>query len=469
MTRSGVETRGRTGPRALLALLPWLALLAACGPTPPNVLVIVLDTLRADHVGAYGYPRDTTPNLDRVISQGARFDAAIAPSSWSAPSHLSITTGLQPTRHHVFHWGHRVPDSVVTLAERLAAAGFGTGLFTSHGGLRHGVANFHRGFGEHFGKSRDDDPEVLDAAATWIDAQAEPWYAHVILMSMHGHYDQYPPEWNEQVFTDVPPGGERTFPFLESKFDGTGGIPSYLRMGDHQDAGEYVNRYDRALRRVDALLGAFFARLAEAGVLDDTLVVLTADHGESLGDHDHFGHGGLLYDHLVRVPLALRLPGRVPAGATWSDPVELADIVPTVLGFVGLPPADGLDGIDLSGHLERGTRPPPRLVTSAWHHEGRWCFMVRSARHKLMRDTEGERTSLYDLERDPREREDLLAAGRAPAEVLAPLRERLQALVADYQAVPVEEPEVLSAEAQEALRALGYLEPAAADAPRAAP
>lgn len=443
--------------------------LGGCRSAPKTLLLISVDTLRADHVGAYGYARDTTPNLDRVIAEGVRFDAAIAPSSWSAPSHVSITTGLQPTRHRTFRWGDRIPDEVPTLAERLAAAGFRTGLFTSHGGLRKGVANFHRGFGEHFGKSRDDDPEVLDAAATWIGNQSGPWYAHVILMSMHGPYDQYPPEWNEQVFTDVPPGGERTFPFGEGKFDGTGGIPSYLRIGDHQAAGEYVNRYDRALRSVDALLGGFFARLDEAGVLDDTLVVVTADHGESLGDHDHFGHGGPLYEHVVRVPLAVRLPGRVPAGATWGEPVELVDIVPTVLGFAGLPPAAGLDGVDLSAHLQRGTRPPPRLVTSAWHNKGRWCFMVRSASHKLMRDTEGERTSLYDLERDPRELEDLIAAGRAPAEVLAPLRERLQALVADYRAVPVVEPEVLSAEAQEALRALGYLEPAADDAAPAAP
>ena len=438
-----------------------VALLAGCAASerePPNVLVVVVDTFRADHIGGYGYFRDTTPHLDRLIAEGARFDAAIATGSWSPPSHVSILTGLLPNQHRVLTWGHEVPERVVSLAGRLGAHGYRTGLFSSHGGLRKGLRGFGRDFGHSFGTHRKHDERTLDRAFQWIRESERPWYAHAILMSTHGPYDRYPPEWDERYFTDVPPGGERTFP-LAAPRQGRG-IPEYLSVGDHRSAGYYANRYDRAVHYVDGLLGRFLARLEEEGWLDETLVVVTSDHGEGFGEHGHFGHGNDLYDVLLRVPLILRLPGRIPAGTVWSEPVSLVDLVPTALGFAGAPAPEGLPGIDLSGHLERGTRPAPRLLVSVDRSGESWVFAVRSASHKLIYDGSAGRAELYDLTRDPGERTNLLEGPpeEVPAAAYQELRTELGELAAAHGAAEVPEAPVLSAEGVEALRTLGYLE-----------
>lgn len=462
---------GARARRLRLAAGVGLFALAACGcgpGGPPNVLVIVLDTLRADHVHGYGYTRETTPNLDRLIAEGVRFDAAIATSSWSGPSHTSILTGLYPDQHGVARWGNAVRHVEPPLAELLAAGGFRTGWFSAHKGLYGATAGVTRGFQIEFQRGRKDDERVLAEASRWIREGEGPWYAHVILMGLHAPYDRYPAEY-DRLFTDLPPGGEREFSL--SVGDGcAGGIPGDFAVGGERRVGDYVNRYDRALRHLDEKLGVFLAGLEAEGALDDTLVVVTSDHGEGLGEHGAFGHGCALWDHLVRVPLVMRLPGRVPAGQVWREPVQLVDVAPTALGFAGIAQPAGLRGVDLSPHLARGTRPPRRLAVASVYDGHEWALMVRSERHKLIYDEGVGRAALYDLAQDPGEERDLLAQPEAgvPREALEELRARMAELSHAYAGLQVDETAPLSAEAEEALRALGYLaEPAPAASPAA--
>jgi arylsulfatase A-like enzyme len=448
-------------PSTWLALCALAATLAGCAERPPNVLVIVLDTLRFDHVGAYGYPRETTPAIDRLAEEGALFETALVSSPWSAPSHASILTGLAPLEHGVMDWGNALRSSAATLAERLAAQGFRTGFFSAHKPLGTSVEGITRGFQSVFQRGRKDDARVLRAALDWTRAGPAPWYAHVILMGVHAPYDRYPPEYDARYFLDLPPGGERVADAAQKSDCGVRGIPPTFQVGELRRVGDYVNRYDRALRHADDQLADLFAQLAADGALDDTLVVVTSDHGESLGERDFFGHGCHFYEELVRVPLVLRLPGRIAAGARVREPVELVDLVPGVLGLVGAP-REGLPGRDLLDLLG-GVAPPRRLTVGVFHDAHVWSFMVRSPRHKLVFNEGTRRAELYDLAADPLERDDLLAGPpeRVPRAAHDELHARLLALSEAYRGFTVEHGAPLSPEALEALRALGYVEPAA--------
>jgi choline-sulfatase len=427
-------------------------------------VLVVIDTLRADHVGGYGYARDTTPNLDALIAAGARFDTAIAQSSWSVPSHVSIATGALPSRHGVQRFDGTLPASVPTLATRLAQHGYATALFSSHYSLHGGVEGLQRGFETVVVQRHERDGPVLRAALEWMDGREAPFFVQLVLMTPHAPYTRYPEGWNDKLFTEMPPGGERTFPLGSARWVGRGAIPLSVALGGERRVGVYINRYDRAVRFGDVLLGRVVDALRRAGRLDDTLLVVTSDHGEGLGEHGVFAHEVVLYDFLVRVPLVFHFPGRIPAGQVFAEPVQLVDIVPTVLGLLGLESDADLDGVDLSAHLQHGTRPEGRRYAHASYAlRGRQRYMVRSEAYKLIYDPLARREEFYDLGSDPGETHDLVAAG-IPASLrreYAAHRAELQKLLDRQPARRLHGgPRVLPGDVKDELRALGYLEDA---------
>jgi arylsulfatase A-like enzyme len=424
----------------------------------PNIVLVVVDTLRADHVGGYGYERDTTPTIDGWMRQGVRFDAAIAPSSWSAPSHTTIITGALPTRHQVMGWGQAIAADVRPMAAVLSDHGYATGLFSSHFALHVAVAGITQGLDAQLVTRNEDDERVLAEAAAWVRTARQPYFLYLCLMTPHAPYNKYPASYDETLFTDMPLGGEAVFPFTGDAWIGRGGIPRSVRLGSHDRLGFYVNRYDRSVRYADDLLGRFFDELRAADLLEDTIVVLTSDHGEGLGDHDAFAHELYLYDFLVRVPLIVAWPGRIPAGQRWDAQVSLADIVPTALGLAAVPAPSQVDGRDLSQWLRSGTRPDERrLLTAIYRWRGFDRYMVRSDRYKLIRDAGTGQEELYDLIHDPGEMADLRAGGPLP-EAYATLRAELDALVARHAAIDPERVDVApDAAVLERLDALGYV------------
>jgi arylsulfatase A-like enzyme len=464
----------RSGRAPLAALL---AALAGCDPaglpetaaSAPNVILLVVDTLRADHVHGYGYERETTPTLDAIMSRGVRFDAAIAPSSWSAPSHTTIVTGVQPWRHRVMGWHQRMAPDVQPLASLLDAAGYATGLFSSHYALHVSVGGITAGIDTEFIARNDDDASVLREAGRWARSAGGPYFLYVCLMTPHAPYTKYPPSYDEEFFTDMPPGGGAIFPFVSENWIGRGGIPRSVRLGNHQRLGYYVNRYDRAIRYVDALVGELFDSLQAAGRLDDTIVVITSDHGEALGDKGAFAHEFHLYDFLVRVPLIVSYPSAIEPGR-WRGQVSLADIVPTVLGLAGLAAPSELDGSDLSSWLTSGRRPERSpLVTGTYRKSGHDRYMVRTDRYKLIHDAADGREELYDLVADPAETNDLMAAARPPGE-LGALRSALATLLERHARIDAERIDLPpDADLREKLRALGYLSESAPSAPAREP
>ncbi len=398
----------------------------ALGPPAPNVLLLTIDTLRADHVGAYGARFAETPTLDRIAADGVRFENAISSSPLTLPSHASILTGLYPPQTGVRHNGlYRLDTEIETLAERLQSEGYATAAFVGayvlaeRFGLDQGFSIYDdetlaeaAGPGSFLERKAD---AVTDRALAWVATAKPPWFAWVHYYDPHAHHA--PP----------PPYAER-----------------------------FASRpYDGEIAFVDAQLARLLA--GSAPERQPTLVVVTADHGESLGEHQEVDHGYTVYDAVLRVPLILRGPG-VPTGRVVTELARSVDVAPTVLTQLGLDPLSGAAGADLAP-LWRGGEAARRVAyaeTLATQIDFGWSplFALRTQDHLYVR---APRPELYDLVADPRQLANLLEDATPEARArAAEFDSRAEDVLAGARTAA---PERLDEQALEPLRALGYALP----------
>ncbi len=427
-----------------------LAALPAALPGSPNVLMIVLDTVRADHLSSYGYHRDTSPNLTRLAARGVRFEQARSTAPWTLPSHASMFTGRWPHELSA-RTGHPLDATYPTLAEILSRKGYAAASFVANTHNCNAWYGFDRGFARYedfyrntevstieilFNSSlgrclvmsgagqrvlrflrgaspytaRKDASMINRDALNWLSGRAgRPFFVFLNYYDAHGPY--------------VPPKG----------------TPARFPRAKGQDDphGRFVDGYDNCIAYLDDQLGRLFAELEGRGLLANTLVVITSDHGENFDEHQLYGHGKSLYRPELHVPLLVLMPGRVPAGRVVREPVSLRDLPATVASLLGpragapfpgsswarywepteagvSPKADPLLAeIDRQEEL-RLDRPPPPAA------RGRMTEVVAEGK-VYIRNGDG-REELYDLERDPREVNDLAGAAAS-----APLLERLRA------------------------------------------
>ncbi len=387
-------------------------------PARPSVLLITIDTLRADALGAYGGPAGLTPALDALAARGVVFDEALASVPLTLPSHTTILTGLEPPRHGVHVNGSSVlPVDIETLASRLRANGYATGAFVGAYVLdrRFGLARGFDHYDDRIERGDDGAKSVLEserrgedvaaAASAWVASQPGAYFAWVHLYDPHAPYE--------------PPA-----PFRERY--------------EHQPYHGEVAYTDRC---VDELLRA--ASAARPGA--EPLVAVLADHAESLGEHGELTHGFFVYQSTLRIPFLLAGPG-VPAGARKKGPARTADLVPTILGRLELEPPAGLDGVDLLARGGAGEAYAESLYPESFG----WA-PLRSFRMGALKLIDAPRPELYDLASDPRETNNL-AVSRPDA--LARLQQALAAarsLERTAAALPQD------AESVERLRALGYV------------
>jgi arylsulfatase A-like enzyme len=469
---AGTAARGVAGPsessRPSWLLSIFLAFAVGCeapGPAErtaarPDILVVTIDTLRADHVSAYGYSRPTSPGLDRIAQEGALFETVYAPMGATSPAHATLFTSRSPLAHGLVRNGfHLVPEEQ-TLAELLGGAGYRTAAFVSsyplkrRFGFGQGFNHFDEGFAAtgstmnlpfgwegwkvEGGFDRRAEATV-DAALAWRGRQgrAQPLMVWVHLFDPHEPYAA-PPPWKDR----------------------------FVRKGQSVRE-KLIARYDGEILYADEQL----ARLAtgfEAEAGDRSLLlVVTADHGEGLYDHDHSTHNRTLYEEELRVPLVFHWPKRIPAGLRIRRPSHLIDVTPTVLGLIGLtPPAAAFDGIDLAPArageaADAGERP--LWLQRPYYEEGRkdfgergYGFGVRLGSWKLIEAPAEGRRELYDLAADPGERRDLSERRPELAEQLAgQIRAFREAESGKPRASAARDP---SESDREALRALGYAE-----------
>jgi len=445
--------------RLLLAALS-AALACACAPPKPrSVVCIVVDTLRADHVGAYGYrARPTTPRLDAWLARGRLYEQAFAASPWTLPSMGSIYSALWPIHHGAGRWARfgntkglmPLRPEAVTLAERFQEAGFATAAIINNHFLASsfgmdqgfGVYDFDASTNEH-GRRAD---EVVRRALAWLDHRgAQPFLLLVQIFDPHMDYDAPPPfrgRFSDSVATSM-------------KLPVTDGRALRRRLGQLTDADrQFVGAaYDEEVAFVDEQLGVLLDGLEQRGLLREALVALTADHGEELFDHGSFEHGHSVFQELIHVPLAFWGPGVRPG----RDPaaVSLVDLAPTLLDAVGLPPLSPADGVSLWPNLTQGAPPSKRVLYAEGLLLGHEQKAVIDWPEKLVWLPRSDTWVRFDLSQDPGEQQALQPDG-APAE-----QSMQREAVALWSARPAEAKESVApidAVTGEALKKLGYVE-----------
>jgi arylsulfatase A-like enzyme len=460
--------------RERLAESRALASLPAASPGAPNVLLIVLDTVRADALSTYGYRRPTSPNLSRLASQGVRFDGATATASWTLPSHASLFTGEMPRRLGVDK-SHPLDAKFPTLAETLAAHGYATAgfaanyIFCNRGyGLARGFAHYEdrpvslvevlasshslgqtflkginwsvryplgrilgekpyfRAFGEDprdtlLSDRQKDAARINRDALNWLSSHSKkPFFVFLNYFDVHVPYFPHP---------------DREYPFGPQSIPGS--KHSLIRSWSNGTLSAPMNQeeitlvrdcYDQCLTYLDDQIGRLFEGLEERGLLENTLVIITADHGEQFGEHGRTGHANSVYRQVLGVPLLVIDPRRVPSGRVVSTPVSLRDIPATIVDLVGLPGRSPFQGRSLARFWDPDTANDPAsfdpvlasTVDLDNRASGSGDYSVRVDDMNYIRNADsGE--ELYNLAKDPAEDHNLIGSEDA-----RPVVERLR-------------------------------------------
>ncbi len=428
----------------------------------PNVLLIVMDCVRADHLSCYGYHRLTTPNIDRIASEGVRFATAIAPAAWTVPTIASILTGTYPPTHNAVN-GHAYLDNrLCTLAEALRALGYKTIGFGNNGWVSHSVG-MSRGFdifeenfrwpkgrlahlalrlfsrallltrGVKYKGAYDTNRAVrsllrqhLSDAQSALEgppaggAQGQPFFLFIHYNEAHASY-RPPASYARQFLNGVPWAEARKVNQDHAAYH-SGSVPMGSREFEILRA-----LYDGEIAYLDAQLQTVFQALTEWGIMDDTVLIITADHGDNQGEHNLMDHKYCLYDTLIHVPLIIRYPPLLPAGLVIDQPVQTVDIFPTVMdilnvereylarqfqGYSILP--EKLPSRPQFAVAERRNHSPQLRKTFAKYPDFDYTIFerdqnaVRTATHKYIWASDG-RDELYDIVADPGETRNVIA------------------------------------------------------------
>jgi len=419
------------GARILLILAFFGATVHAVNPpakkaAAPDVFLITIDTLRADHVHCYGYGRVETPALDGLAQDGTRFTEAFTPSPITNTSHTTILTGLLPSHHGVTDFAVPLDASHVTLAELLKKRGYHTAAFigavildskTLAPGLDRGF-DFYDNFPEHpetkerWGRVERRGMDVVKDAETWLTAHpAGPHFVWVHLYDPHDPYE--PPAPYSQTYKD--------------------------------------HLYDGEIAYADSALANFLAFVKKRGWFENSLVVVVGDHGEGLGEHHEDTHGIFLYDSTTHVPLIVKQPANADAGKVVEAQVRTTDIVPTALDLLHFPVPEGLDGASLKPYLS-GSSKENRVAYGETDYPLRFGWApLRSVRADGFKLIRAPRPEWYDLHADPGELQNKYDAGNADVAKLQPL------LAAVYPTTPAGNASGTNSEsAKNDLKALGY-------------
>ncbi len=460
---------------------------ATLAPRPegpgPNVVFVTVDTLRADHLGCYGYPRPTSPFLDALAREGALCKDASAAASWTKPSTGTILTGLHPSRHGALYHGSmlHLPDGKETLAEAFRNRGYVTAGFVANPNLKR-VFGFDRGFDVYFDSPVEDTVTLACIRGTWFGQ---------LLMTMLRHqfnwnYENDCARMNEEVLAWLEKNHEQRF-FLylhyidpHIPYD----PPARYREEFEQEHGAVffnerkrlvgIDRYDGEIRYCDEAVSALVGKLRAQGVWENTIFVLTSDHGEEFFEHGVLGHGFSLYQEVVKVPLILRGPN-VPVGAVLDSPVQLLDLPATVLALAGTGVKEFGDGTSFHARLRAREDPAsetiflesefgqneldPRSFVFSGVRAGRWKLILTEQNQFFPpADPHYGREALYDLSGDPEERRNLFREAEHQA-LIRGLLERLRrhAKFLEEQGFRDVPPAALTPEIEAGLRALGYI------------
>ena len=393
--------------------LMFLMLLSACagGPAkkrPPDVILIMIDTLRADRLGCYGYDQGTSPNIDRFAAESLVFENALSHAADTRLSCAALMSGYLPHETSILEQTI-LPAEVPTLAEILQSQDYETAAVISNYVLRDGQG-FEQGF-----ETFDSMMQQRELVRRWPERVAEhttdraiellkqsrdrPLFLWVHYQDPHGPYA--PPD----SFVHSPRDDEAATPVpINESLSGRGGIPMYQKLGDDDDTRHYASRYDGEVRYTDHHFARLLDTLRETGLYENAIIVLSSDHGEGMGEHDYyFAHGEYLYQHQIHVPLIVRHGDRLTGRR--SDYVQHVDMIPTILGMLDFPASESLRGSDLL----QGAAGEASIVSemrSPFVDDGIKLSLVQH-NLKVIYAPQTQAIELYDLDSDPLEVNDL--------------------------------------------------------------
>lgn len=439
----------------------FVAILILCSPDiaesaapSPSVVVITVDALRADHLGSYGYTKPVSPNIDRLISQGQRFERAWTPEPLTGPAMCSMVTGLEPHVHAATRNGIRMQPGLNSLPKVLADNGWKTAAFVGTWTLKNNLTLL----GEHFEtygerlerrrwfgilNSEATCEDVTDDALDWLGEERKkgpekPFFLWVHYIEPHAPY-RFHKEYAE-------------------------------RIGVNDDQLTKIDRYDTEIAAVDESIARLLAGVRQAVDDKDLLVVFTADHGESLGEHNYWGHGRYLYEPSLRIPFGISWKGVIPPG-TVSSQATLLDLMPTLLELVGVEAPEDLPGESWAKTV-RGAAELDERVGCYQAHRGAvhgdsardsdkkrskgllWAGVINGDRKEIVKVSR-QIVQIYDLAADPGEFENLASVDARPSDDLAACLARITRGLGSLDDLAVEK---LDDETVEQLKALGYLE-----------
>lgn len=477
----------------MTAVLALLLIAPAAWAAPRNLILVAIDTLRPDHTGLYGYPRPTTPHLDRLGREGVLFEKAYSQATWCLPSYASLLTSRYVPSHGVFRLDHKLPDSLPALASVFQERGYRTAAFVTGIFLRPEYG-FQRGFDLYWHQSGGDGKkgsvaEVLPQALAWLKEQTveggRSFFLFLNAMDLHEPWrysteidHRFDPSYRglaDDIQFDFP--FQRAFNHLASGLPwqegwGPAPTPDYLKLvgavqGNPRDLAHIVAHYDGGIAYVDAQLGRLWKALDGHDLWKDTVVAVVSDHGEGLGEHKNMGHSGLLYDELLRIAWVLRHPDPSLRGVKVSQAAQLIDAAPTLLGMLGLSAPNSFQGRALDPRRQgpeqdayaTGTEfvgPQPLLTAHS----------VRRQAKKLVWHHQAGSVELYDTEKDPGELQNVgpgqAAAASSLMRTLLEHLEEARPAPGPPAGAPSAPPEAkdsfqISPDVRESLRRMGYL------------
>ncbi len=440
----------------------------------PNILLVVVDTLRADALGSYGAPDDPTPHTDALAAEGLVFEQAVASAPWTRPSFASLFTSTAPCSHQTFRKADSLPDELETLAEQLQLHGYTTGAIINNINVT-ASWGFHQGY-DTFEFLRPAYPLRASEASfqlTVYQGVRRVWERLVQRKVVQRYYRDAEEVTAEAEAWLLRHGSSRWFltvhymdphdPYFRHPYDGTAYGRAEHPRPDPAEAGALEQLYAGEVTYYDEHFGDLLDWLEEQGLADNTVVVVTSDHGEEFGEHGGFWHGNRLYDETMRVPLILKVPDRTPRHVT--DQVRLLDVAPTLADLAGAPHGRHWQGFSLLREYDlREERD--RLALLEADFEGYQLRAVRDLEWKLIENQHGPpgqsrpAAELFHLASDPDEQEDLAdsSSARYALEPRAARLSALQTAACTGAVTPSQRPEGASAADCELLRSLGYVD-----------
>lgn len=437
-----------------------------------NVILISIDTLRSDHLGCYGYKKDTSPNIDVLASESALFRNVYSASPWTLPSHVSMLTGLYGAHHQVYHDSDRMDPREITLAEKMRENSYKTTAFTG-GGFVSAVYGFSKGFDSYYeGEGgvfhQDSAAKVFSVVSQWIDRSLDQdFFLFIHTYQPHSPY-ACPPPYKFMFLDDDAKWGHIDL------IHHLGGNEYLYKALPDEEKRNIIALYDAEIRYTDELLIApLVDKLKETGLYDRTMLILTSDHGEEFFEHSGWGHGYSVYDEALKVPLIIKFPDSSFKGKSYDHIVSLVDIMPTILDWLDIDISDAnIDGKSLMPILlerEKGDRKfIADVAGNVLHYHNLEKITANQEKIKMILNKDSSDRNLeffrfkppevpvvemYDLKNDSMEKNNI-------AEKYPDLTRQLMGWLNDFYSTAVKKDVkklVMDEKLKEQLRALGYI------------